>query len=67
MQMKLPFEQQRPAPKEFCPGRCPHELSTVDMSEGNVKSECDLTVRSLGHSMWTNCRVYGSCTLRVDP
>lgn len=37
------------------------------MSEGNIKSECDLTVRSLGHSMWTNCRVYGSCTLRVNP
>ena len=70
VQMQLAFEQQQPdseEPQEYCPGRCPHELSTADMNnDGNVKSECDLTCKALGHSMWTNCRVWGSCTLRGD-
>ena len=64
--MSIAFEQQPSEPREYCPGKCPHELSTVEMSEGNVKSECDLTVVSLGHSTWTNCRVWGSCTLRGE-
>ena len=49
------------------PGSCPHELRVVDMSDnGNLKSECDLTLEELGHSTWTNCRVWGSCTLGGD-
>lgn len=65
-QMSIAFEQQPSEPSEYCPGRCQHELSTVEMSEGNTKSECDLSVSSLGHSTWTNCRVWGSCTLRGE-
>lgn len=46
---------------------CPHELQVVDMSDnGNLKSCCDLSVAELGHPTWTNCRVWGSCTLDGD-
>lgn len=66
VQMEIIFEPE-PDEQEFCPGKCPHELSTVDMGDnGNIKSECDLTCEALGHGMWTNCRVWGSCTLRGE-
>lgn len=46
---------------------CPHETEVVDMSgNGNLKSCCDLTVPTVGHCTWTNCRVWGSCTLGGD-
>lgn len=64
-----PDEPPRQSPRRSrnVPGDCPHEISVADMSgDGNLKSECDLTIGKLGHSMWTNCRVYGSCTLAVD-
>lgn len=54
-------------PQIFQPGNCPHELQVADMSgKGNLKSECDLTSIELGHSMWTNCRMVGRCTLGDD-
>jgi hypothetical protein len=53
--------------EEGRPGWCPHELKCVDMGDdGNLKSCCDLTVEALGHPTWTNCRVWGSCTLGGD-
>lgn len=56
MQMQLPNS----------PGACPHELQVVDMSENNLKSECDLTTPDVGHPTWTNCRTWGRCTLGGD-
>lgn len=68
--MELPFEQSPCDPGEmveYLPSRCPHELQVADMSgDGNLKSECDLTMKRLGRSMWTNCRVYGRCTLGLS-
>lgn len=46
---------------------CEHEMQCVDMDDnGNLKSCCDLTVAELGRPTWTNCRVWGSCTLVGD-
>ena len=74
VQMSFPFElletEQPDAPdelEEYQPGRCPHEVQSVDMGDnGNIKTECDLTHKALGHNMWTNCHVWGSCTLRGE-
>lgn len=74
VQMSFPFGQleanraeESGEPQEYQPGRCPHEVQSVDMGDnGNIKTECDLTRKALGHNMWTNCRVWGSCTLRAD-
>ena len=60
----MPEQMQLVLWDECQPGRCPHELRYVDTGDdGNFKSECDLTVEPLGHPTWTNCRVWGSCTL----
>lgn len=61
-QLTLPLPEQGKQPFS-----CQHELSCVDMSgKGNIKSCCDLTVPTLGHPTWTNCRVWGSCTMVGD-
>lgn len=46
---------------------CPHEMATVDMNgKGNIKSLCDRTCDTTGHPTWTNCHVWGSCTMAGD-
>ena len=46
------------------PSKCSHEMSTVDMSgKGNIKSECDISCLHVGHTIWTNCKEMGYCTL----
>jgi len=69
VQMELPFQSPCDPDEqvEYLPSRCPHEIQVVDTgSNGNLKSECDLTVKKLGRTMWTNCRVWGRCTLRLS-
>ena len=64
VQMQMDFDSPQ---SEYVPGRCPHEMQVVDMGDnGNLKSQCDLTIPKTGHPMWTNCRVWGSCTLGGD-
>ena len=60
-QLELPLKEPRH------PFWCPHELEVVDMSDnGTLKSCCNLTVATVGHPTWTNCRTWGKCTLRGD-
>ena len=43
-------------------GACPHEVTTVQMSERGIKSLCNI----MGRDVWTNCREWGSCCLKGE-